>query len=313
MTLRPDRTFRFSVIIPATRDSSLPAAVRSLATQTFRSWELIVVGQADDRRVRAALDRMSLKPEALRYVRIPRAGLSRARNAGTAVAVGELIAMIDDDCEADPSWLATLDGIFARQPEIDFVGGSMLAPPRSGGSRFGRCPHWDPPEALYDPAATRGRPPDGFGFVGGNFAYRRALIEMVGPFDEHLGVGGTFPAAEDADYLLRMEARQVRMLSTGRAIVFHSDGWRYGLRAVLRHQRCRGIGNGALAAKRAMGGDLRGLDEIRRQTTAAAGAMFRLRRPQGLWYLPHVWLGYRRCRQRYLLDGRGLLRRRPTG
>src|SRR5579884_1169719 len=41
-----------------------------------------------------------------RYVREPRAGLSRARNTGARAAWGEIVAFTDDDALPDPRWLS---------------------------------------------------------------------------------------------------------------------------------------------------------------------------------------------------------------
>jgi|SRR5581483_2368088 len=300
----------FTVVIPTARASSLPAAIRSIYAQTFASWELLLVGQADDSAVRAAVQSMPPDPPRLRYLHVPIAGLSRARNAGLARARGEMVAFMDDDCEAAPDWLAVLAALFDQHPDVEFIGGSMLAPPKPSGTGLGRCPHWEPPEILYDPLACQHQRPTGFGFVGGNFAFRRTVIDKVGLFDPRLGVGAVFPAAEDTDYLLRLDARGIKMLSTPRSVVHHSDGWRYGLAAVLRHQRARGIGNGALAAKRTMSGDRRGREELRQHVTEFRGALLRLQRPEGAWYVPHFWLGYRQCMRQYAVDEAGLLRPR---
>lgn len=304
---------RFSVVIAASRPSSLGAAVQSIVDQIYGDWELIVVGQAEDADVRDAFGRAQTGAARATYLHIPSRGLSRARNAGITAARGELIAMMDDDCEASPEWLAQLAAIFRARPDVDFVAGSMLAPPKPVGRGIGRCPHWVAQEMLYAPVAGAPKRPLPFAFVGGNFAFRRSVAERVGPFDEHLGVGGTFPAAEDTDYLFRMEAHGVRMLSTPSSIVHHTDGWRYGRLTMLQHQRARAIGNGALAAKQAMSGDPGGRAELRRLAVRFVGSLLRLRRPEGIWYLPHFLLAYRRCLRRYTIDERGLLRpRRAT-
>lgn len=304
----------FSVVIAASRPSSLGAAVQSIVNQTYGDWELIVIGQAEDADVRAAFVRAEAGAGRATYLRIPQRGLSRARNAGISAARGELIAMMDDDCEASTDWLAQLATIFQARPDVDFVGGSMLAPPKPVGRGIGRCPHWVAEDAFYDPVAGSPTRPLPFAFVGGNFAFRRPVADRVGPFDEHLGVGGTFPAAEDTDYLFRMEAHGVRMLSTPRSIVHHTDGWRYGGLTMLRHQGGRAIGNGALAAKRTMSSDPGGHEELRRLVLRFVDPLLRFRPPEGIWYLPNFWLGYRRCLRRYTIDERGLLRprRAPT-
>jgi hypothetical protein len=220
--------------------------------------------------------------------------------------------MIDDDCEAAPDLLEVLRDAFESHPKIDLIGGSMLAPPKPAGRGFGRCPQWNPVESLYHVGTRREAAPDGAGIVGGNFAMRRRLRKSVGLFDEALGVGGEFPASEDSDYFLRVLASGGVVLCTPRAVVHHSDGWRYGYRTVLRHQRQRGLGNGALAAKRAMAGDHVGRQELQEMLAHLQFDLLRMRKPRGIGYLPNFVLGYRRCISNYELDSAGLLRRRPA-
>ena len=67
----------FSVCLPATRPSSVGAAIRSIQAQTFSDWELIVVGQGDDRELRAAVA-ANWWDDRVRYLHIARRGSSRA-------------------------------------------------------------------------------------------------------------------------------------------------------------------------------------------------------------------------------------------
>jgi Glycosyltransferase like family 2 len=227
-------------------------------------------------------------------------------------AQGEFVAMIDDDCEAAPDLLEVLRDAFDSHPKLDLIGGSMLAPTKPGGRGFGRCPHWNPAEFLYHSDTGLAAAPNGAGVVGGNFAMRRALLGSIGPFDEVLGVGAEFPAAADSDYFLRVLAHGGTVLCTPRAVVHHSDGWRYGYRTVLRHQRQRGMANGALAAKLTMAGDPGGRQELHELLAGFQSDLFHLKRPRGIWYLPNFVLGYRRCMRHYEVDSTGLLRRRDT-
>lgn len=303
----------FTVVIPATRPSSLRAAIASIYFQTVSSWELVIVGQGDDSAVKEATGKASRAGDArMRYVYVATPGLSRARNAGLLAARGDFIAMVDDDCEAAPDLLEVLRDAFDAYPQVDLIGGSMLAPPKPIGRGFGLCPHWQPVEFLCHSHPSQGAAPSGAGIVGGNFAIRREVRKSVGLFDELLGVGGDFPASEDSDYFLRVLARGGKVLCTPRAVVHHSDGWRYGYRTVLRHQRQRGLGNGALAAKRAMAGDPRGQNELDEMLGRFQSELLRLKRPEGIWYLPNFLLGFRRCMRDFEVDAAGLLRRRRT-
>lgn len=304
---------RITVCIPATRAVTVAAAITSVYRQTYSDWELVVVVQGSDSAVPAVAHSLFRDSDRARVVTIARPGLSRARNAALEHARGEIVAMIDDDCEAAPDWLATIASCFDDDPTVGLVGGALVAPPRQG--PLSRCPALDPADAVYDPAAEGG-PPPGWDWIGGNFAIHRRVADAVGPFDECLGAGADFPAGDDTDYKLRLEEHGVRMRSTPRAVVNHTSGSRVGLPAVLRFQRAYAAGNGALAAKLTLRCDPRGRDWLQRTRRQCLGGLWDLRRahraPWSLVRWSHYRAAYGRCLRDYELDARGLLRPRVS-
>lgn len=303
-----------SVCIPATRAAGLGSAVRSVLAQTWTDWELLVLGQGDagpEAAMRAATLSAAGEDARVRYLHLARRGLSGARNAAFREARGEVVAFLDDDCEADPAWLATIASAFEADPTLGAVGGAVI--PAGPVGPLSSCPELTPSEAVYDPAVTPQRPPAGWDWIGANFAVRIVLADRAGAWDVHLGGGAEFPAGEDTDYKLRLEALGVRMLTTPRSVVRHSSGTRSG-REALRSQRNYALGNGALAAKQTLAGDPRGRLWLRQTRRACLTDWLVRRRPhrlpvdlrRGLWFE----VGYRRCRRGYAVDDRGLLRPR---
>ncbi len=244
----------------------------------------------------------------IRYVHLAHRGLSRARNAAMSEAGGDIVAFLDDDCEADPNWLSVIAEGFANDPDLGVVGGAVV--PAGIPHPLSSCPSLAPTESIYDPAITPQTPPAGWDWIGANFALRSRLAERIGPWDEHLGAGAEFPAGEDTDYKLRLEALKVRMLATPRSMIHHSSGTRVA-REAWRSQRNYALGNGALAAKLTLSGDPRGREWLAQ--TRREGAMGwlrpgrRLRAPidvrRALWFE----VGYWRCLQGYRVDGAGVL------
>src|SRR5690349_5337560 len=222
---------KFSVCISSIRVSSLKATIDSIRCQSWQDWELIIVGQGSDLRLKAIGEAAAREDRRIQYFHLTRYGATLARNFALQIASGDIIALIDDDCEARADWLEVLAGYFLEEPELGLVGGALVAPrPARRGLAF--CPSVYPTEVLYDPVASRRQEPPGWGWACGNVALRRQVIERVGQFDEYLGPGAIFPAADDNDYRLRLEALGIKMRSTSRAVVYHSYGYRYGLRAV---------------------------------------------------------------------------------
>jgi glycosyltransferase involved in cell wall biosynthesis len=274
----------------------LQFAVDSIRRQTWDDWELLVVGQGPDRELAAAGAALAREDRRIRYLHLARMGVSVARNAGIREATGPVLAFTDDDCEADEKWLASIARCFEDDPRLGLVGGSLIAPPAPKRA-FAYCPEVIPSEATYDPAVDV-RAPDGFDFTGGNFALRRDVALRVGPFDESLGVGARFAAAEDLDYKFRLEAARVRMRSTPSVVVRHTHGFRYGIKAVFGHRRSYAIGQGALAAKMTIQGDPRGekwIDMVWGECSKYVRERRLFRLPSAFVHYLYVKRGYRQC------------------
>lgn len=135
-----------------------------------------------------------------------RRGKSKALNAGIAATFGDLVGMIDDDEEVDRRWVEVAGAAF-QEGEIDFIGGPYIpvwaTPP----------PDWLPDDYLAVLGAVDNgsvaRPYDrqfpGI-LKGGNAIVRRATLQKVGPFADHLGPGSfaRLFSCEDEDMYWRL-------------------------------------------------------------------------------------------------------------
>lgn len=288
---------RLSVCIPAARASTLEHAIRSVLRQDFQDWELLVVGQGEnDGALRDMTSTTANGDARVRYVHLDKRGTCAARNAGSAASVGEIVAFMDDDCEADVGWLTALDDCF--DPDISMVCGAVQAPPKDS-RRFSVCPEADPSDVVFTPYVD-GRIdfPPGYAALGCNIAVRRAETHRV-MFDESLGPGSQFGSGEDHDFIERLALSGIRMHATPKAIVHHTYGRRYGIRAVYARKRFYLRGDGALAGKRALQSPSFGEMSVRKHTLSEARSQLTtfklLRIPNNLFRLYHYLQAYREC------------------
>jgi len=89
--------------------------------------------------------------------------------------------------------------------------------------------------------------------AGGNMAIRVSDLEELGGFDERLGPGSRYPAAEDNDLGLRLLARGYSIRYEPEALVYHR-AWRGAASYPLVRWRY-GRGKGAFYAKSSQPGD----------------------------------------------------------
>jgi glycosyltransferase involved in cell wall biosynthesis len=307
---------KISVLVPSIRPDALPFAIRSVLHQRWADWELLIVAQGAYPALEATVRQAGGGDGRVRCIRLHQMGVSSARNAGLAHASGDIVAMMDDDCEAREDWLAVLAQCFVDHPEVGMVSGA-LTPPKPKRGRLYMCPTVDPPETLYDPGLTPNKPPEGWKFVTANCAVRRDIALCAGPFDTYLGTGGYFCAGEDPDWGMRLERMHVKMYATPRAVVYHTYGIRYGLRAVIRMSQAYARGNGALAGKLTLMGDPRGREWLcmtRRECIQDTLLELRLHRlPFALNRLRVFEAAYQECVTNFRVDSEDLLQlRQPS-
>jgi hypothetical protein len=110
------------VICTRDRPERLEGCLRSIAALSFQPSEILVVDNCsrngDTRRVASQFARV-------RYIVEPRAGLSRARNAGVRSSSAPLIAFTNDDIRVCPDWLRHLAGAL-RDPMVHAASGLVL-------------------------------------------------------------------------------------------------------------------------------------------------------------------------------------------
>jgi GT2 family glycosyltransferase len=213
-----------SVVI-ATRDRPrlLADALASIAAGATTPDEVLVVDQSREDATSAVVAANG----GATYVRAERPGLSAARNQGARAARNEIVAFCDDDVVVSAGWLAALRAAVGAGAAT----GRVERDPRDDGGVV-------PALVLDETAATYTAPSSRDVLAGGNMAIRRDVLASVGWFDERLGPGARYPAAEDNDLGWRLLAAGHPIAYEPAALVYHrawrrtrhypAVRWRYG-------------------------------------------------------------------------------------
>lgn len=209
----------------------------TLAAQSYRDFEVIVVDQNRDDRLLPVLHRARYLGLVLRHLRHSPPNLALARNAGIAAADARWLGFPDDDCWYQPQTLAR---VALRSHRFDHPNGIVT-----------RWVEQDPP---YAPAALSWQRSSRFRDLPVSsitLFFQRELLERIGGFDGRLGVGQWFGAAEETDIVLRALRAEARLVYEPGALVHHRVAPDLGAtsKVMRRAATLRARGTGALYAK----------------------------------------------------------------
>ena len=171
-----------SVIIPThNREDLLGRAIRSVLAQSYRELELIVVDDASTDGTREVVE--AFDDPRLRYLRREQGGsAAAARNAGLAIAKGELIAFQDDD----DIWL--LEKLEKQVPHLlaqgEEVGLSVCSMIWLTGKREAQFVGGEAAFRTLD--YRKGKTGDEGLIATPGWLVRRAALEAAGPFDPEM-------------------------------------------------------------------------------------------------------------------------------
>jgi GT2 family glycosyltransferase len=197
------------VIASHERPLRLRWLLNSLEEQTLEPerWDVVVVHDSAGERTQELLETHPLtRAGRLRHVRRP-PGMNppgHQRNTGWRLATAPRIAFTDDDCRADPGWLAALLAAAEAHPDAIVQGKTSPDP-------FDESV-WSAPHAR----SVTTNPPELF-VQACNALYPRELLERVGGFDE------TEPlqSGEDTDLALRAQEAGAPVVAAPAAQIHH--------------------------------------------------------------------------------------------
>ena len=93
---------KISVIVPVYKvEAFLDRCVQSIVSQSYKNLEIILVDDGSPDNCPSLCDAWAAKDSRIKVIHKENGGLSDARNAGMAIATGELMGFVDSD-----DWIA---------------------------------------------------------------------------------------------------------------------------------------------------------------------------------------------------------------
>jgi len=208
------------------RYDTLAKAIVSLTHQSLPDdrFEIIVVDNSPDHGRSLEISEDFDEIPNLKWIVEKTQGLSNARNVATANATAPLIAFMDDDAIASPSWLDKLAGAFVQFGEHANMAGGRVDP-LWGAPR----PHWLADDLLGFVSVvdwggiTRFAGKDEW-VAGTNVAFRVDALKDAGGFSPNLGrtgSGHSLLSNDENDVIARMGAKGGRLIYVPDAVVEH--------------------------------------------------------------------------------------------
>ncbi len=211
---------RVSIIIPNWNGLRvLRPCLDALQMQTQRDREVIVVDNA------SSDDSVAVMRASYPQVRVleqrSNLGYAGGCNAGIRAAQGDILVLLNNDTEAEPTWLEQLVAALDRHPEAGSAASRMMlysdrGKVHSAGDLYRRngLPDsrgvWQPYGPPWDEECYV------FGGCGGAVAFRRSVLDDIGLFDERF-----FMYCEDVDLNWRAQLAGFKCIYAPAAVVYH--------------------------------------------------------------------------------------------
>lgn len=224
------------IVATVERTKELGPLFESLAAQTFKNFDVIVVDQNTDDRLLPYIENGRRDGLQIKHVRHSPPNLSGARNAGLAWATGEWVGFPDDDCWYEADLLQQLQPRFQC---TDPLSGAAVQWVEEGKPALrANSLAWERSKNFRDiPVASF------------QLFFHRKLFDQIGNFDCDLGVGLWFGAGEETDFVFRALRAGALITYEVEARVHHPVKIPPPTKSARIAQRHRERGAGALYAK----------------------------------------------------------------
>lgn len=199
-----------SLIMPTlNRYDEIYLLMDSLVKQTYKNFELIIVDQNSNDKVKNIADKYKDKID-IKYIKSKKLGLSYNRNIGIEVAKGEIIAFPDDDCVYEIDTLEKVTNFFKGNKDYKIYSCKTMD--------FNKI---DSFIKMNDGICKIESTNISKTVCSITFFVNFGKKENYTKFDERLGVGAEFGAGEETDYVLDLLNKGYKGKYFGENIIYH--------------------------------------------------------------------------------------------
>lgn len=203
---------KFSLIMATIgRTIELDNFLRSLDAQTYRNFELIVVGLNPDNRLKSILAPFEEKFPIIHLY--SKKGLSNARNVGLKQVSGDIVAFPDDDCEYPAVLLEKVHKFFLENEEYQILTCKSIdkMTRRPSNARWRKQPCQITVAKTFRIA------------ISCTIFYEITDMNKNCYFNPLLGVGSIYGSGEETDFLIRLLKHGNRAFYQPSIEVYHPD------------------------------------------------------------------------------------------
>jgi len=245
VTTNSDTSLVSVAICTRNRKWSVLSAVRSVLAGTYENVEVLVVDQSDDKSTEDAVK--SIADDRVHYFHADVPGKPGALNFALNQANGQILALTDDDCEADAHWIETSVRAMAATPGVCCVFGQVTPAAHDSATTYVDGCWFDQSERVCDQHSFYDFKHHKHIGIGANMVLLRSAVQSIGGWDPCIGPGARFGSGDDYDCALRLLLAGGTVAFEPTSVVTHY-GFRRAEIRMTDDMRCA-YGSGAVFAK----------------------------------------------------------------
>lgn len=215
---------KFSLVLATLgRKEELKKFLDFMHFQEHSNFEIIIVDQNAEGFLSELINQYKNSLD-IKHFRVEFKGLSKARNFGLKQVTGDLVGYPDDDCYYDKSILASISNYFNKHDQVDLIS-TMVFDPETNEILTPRFIDKERTINNYNLFRTA---------MSAGIFHRAELLKDIS-FDEKLGIGTTYPAAEESDFVFKALQKKFNCLFVPSIKVYHpytgfnfDKGFKYG-------------------------------------------------------------------------------------